>query len=1233
MIIQWFKMFILKNQPMTLSLIVAGVSSSYLYAVYLRSHQDYYLDLLWSVLSTEGLIVILFSTFKLLKSIRTETKYEEKLRLLPEIMISKTPILLTNLLIALTASGILFFAYLQTRQPYYLDLIEKILVAEGLILSVYLGLKLLKTWISETNLKEKEEKLKFFTELMEEAILIREGSTVVEVNDVLARMLGYQASEMIGQNIYKFMSQQSAENNKEWIKKGYPADRFELMGKHKDGTTVPILVHGRNIIYKGRPMRLSCGWDITEFKKMQETIEKSEERFKRFAGVTKEGIMVHDKGVVVDVNQALADMLGMSPADFIGKDSLFFVEKKSAEEIKKFRAGLISALPYEIGLRHSEGRLIQVETYATDILWQGREARVVRIWDVSERKKIEKALMESQERFKRFAEVTKEGILVHDKGIIVDVNQALLDLMGYPASEVIGKENLFFIDKASIPKVLEFRKKGYPNESYELDLRRADGTLIPVEAHGAAFSWGGREFRVVRIWNLMERKINEKALEESRERFKRFAEVAKEGIEIHDHGVIVDANQALADMLGYTVEEMIGKDIRDFSDEKTNEFATPFIKNGGGLPTNPTEITLRRKDGTFFPTEVYGAGFKLNGRDLRVVSLWDITERKKMEQELLESQERFKRFSELSKEGIIIHENGVIADVNPAGAEMIGYFHEEIIGRGMTEFLDEAGIKRAMQLLQEGKFAKSEEFNIIRKDKTIIPVEVTGAAVNMGGKNLRITNFWDLSARKQMEEALRQSEESFRNLIEKSPDAMSIHTPQKTVYVNEALLKMLGYSHPDELIGRVPEFFVYSEDAAKVRDRIANLKKPGDYNPPAERRFVRKDGTIIWVDVVSFSIYFEGVLMTVAISRNNTERKKAEEALRQSEKNFRNLIERSPDGVLIHTLEDKPKIVYINDAMLKLVGYSSVELLGQQADFFVHSGHVQGVQERIEKMRSMVEYNPPQEKVFIRKNGELIYAEAVSFLIHYEGVTMAAVWVRDLTERKKSEEALMKLERLSTIGEMAAGMAHEIRNPLAAISTAAQILKRRKSEENRGPVETILEQSDRLEKLIRDTLDYAKTSVGPIFKSFSVKSALESALNLSQIQFGPSYKKIKVSWDLPREDIHLNADLGRVQQILVNLILNAFQIVGEDGEIKLGLKSDNQFVFIRVEDNGSGISEANMKRIFEPFFTTKDHGSGLGLAISQRIAQEHNGQIKVERLKPRGTAFTLQIPLIGELEE
>ena len=123
-------------------------------------------------------------------------------------------------------------------------------------------------------------------------------------------------------------------------------------------------------------------------------------------------------------------------------------------------------------------------------------------------------------------------------------------------------------------------------------------------------------------------------------------------------------------------------------------------------------------------------------------------------------------------------------------------------------------------------------------------------------------------------------------------------------------------------------------------------------------------------------------------------------------------------------MDEAPKIVYVNDSMLKFVGYSADELIGKKADFFVHLNYVQGVQERIARMRAQGDYNPPQEKTFIRKDGEIVHAEAVSFVIHYEGVPMAAVVARDLTERKKAEDTMMKLERLSTIGEMAAGMAH-----------------------------------------------------------------------------------------------------------------------------------------------------------------------------------------------------------------
>ena len=132
---------------------------------------------------------------------------------------------------------------------------------------------------------------------------------------------------------------------------------------------------------------------------------------------------------------------------------------------------------------------------------------------------------------------------------------------------------------------------------------------------------------------------------------------------------------------------------------------------------------------------------------------------------------------------------------------------------------------------------------------------------------------------------------------------------------------------------------------------------------------------------------------------------------------------------------------------------------------------------------------------------------------------------------------------------------------------------------------------------------------------------------LCRVQFGPTHRKVKVEWDLPENEVKIVANPQRIQQVLINLILNAYQVMPEGGTMKISLKKAGDWAFIRVEDSGPGIKDEDMNRLFEPFFTTKGGGSGLGLAISQRIAHEHGGKITVERLSPKRTAFTLEVPM------
>jgi two-component system NtrC family sensor kinase len=374
---------------------------------------------------------------------------------------------------------------------------------------------------------------------------------------------------------------------------------------------------------------------------------------------------------------------------------------------------------------------------------------------------------------------------------------------------------------------------------------------------------------------------------------------------------------------------------------------------------------------------------------------------------------------------------------------------------------------------------------------------------------------------------------------------------------------------------------------------------------------------------------------------NALERKKAEEALKQSEHSYRVLFESTLDGLIVMDIETM-KVVFGNQTAAKLYGYESVEeALGVDPTDFIHSDDKERALKVIKD--DLFEKGLRQVNEFrtITRDGRETWISAIGTRTEYQGRSAVLVSIRDITEQKKMEEEKQRLEaqlhlsgRLAAIGELSAGVAHEINNPLAAIKGFSELLLARYDldEAVKGDVEAIFKEAQRATRITRNLLSFAHRHEPE--KSFiSINEALAQSLDLCAYHMKVNNIDMAVEFDpeLPGT----MADLLQMQQVFVNIIVNAEQAMVEaHGKGRLIVKTQKTDGFIRVSfiDNGPGIPEGNLTRIFDPFFTTKEvgKGTGLGLSICYGLVEAHGGRIYARSKAGQGATFVVEIPIISE---
>lgn len=366
----------------------------------------------------------------------------------------------------------------------------------------------------------------------------------------------------------------------------------------------------------------------------------------------------------------------------------------------------------------------------------------------------------------------------------------------------------------------------------------------------------------------------------------------------------------------------------------------------------------------------------------------------------------------------------------------------------------------------------------------------------------------------------------------------------------------------------------------------------------------------------------EGIASQVSISIENARLYEEVNTLKEFNEN---ILWNITSGVCV--IDRKGKVVAFNRAAQEMLGLSSAEVMAQEAGEVFSSLGEKNIGSLLQDGWKGKVYENLELKVENpREKRELILMLDTSFLRDDLGRTYGIIGIlRDVTRLREMEEWLRRAERLAALGQMAAGVAHEIRNPLNAIRGFAQLLQMEVGDEETRKKHSsiIIKEVDRLNRVVEEVLEYTR-EIRLEISSFKVESLLEEVISLLEEEVKKN--KIKVEFQfLPLPPLLVDGE--RLKQVFLNICKNAVEVMEKGGRLRVETQKEEKEAVISISDTGPGIREEDLKRLFDPFFTTKSRGTGLGLSISHRIVEAHKGRIKVESKVGKGTTFHIFLPL------
>jgi PAS domain S-box-containing protein len=722
----------------------------------------------------------------------------------------------------------------------------------------------------------------------------------------------------------------------------------------------------------------------------------------------------------------------------------------------------------------------------------------------------------------------------------------------------------------------------------------------------------------------------------SEQKYFNLVENSNDGIVVLQDGVLKFTNSVMLRMCGYSMDEVLNK---PFLQHVTPEFQKAVIERHtarlkGESAVNKYEAELIASAGYVIPVELNSSLISYEGKPAVLTVIRDMTEHKEMERALRKSEGKYSSLIENSNDGFVVLQDHRIKFVNPAMIAMLGRSSEEIIGTAFTTYISpefhEELENRYISRFQGKPVPDHFEAAFVHSDGRKIRVELNSSLFEYEGKLSVLTVVRNIDRRKQAETLL-------ESLAEKSQVAFYIRRDRVFLYISPNFTKLFGFTLND-LTSTNFNGIIYPDDKDKMVEHLRQLKDDG-ISTPCQLRYVSKSGNLIWVIQSSVRIEYEGKLATLYIAMDISEQKRLEEDTILRAK----LLDVARDGIVM--TDRRGNIAYANAEAIKMSGYTDGPVENKNLFELVSPVIVDELRIKIQKLING--QSDATEIDFVRADGSTIpldvRVQTLDINNTINNKEMLLVTIRDITENRKEKARRNELEqkallnnRLATVGVMAAGIAHEINNPLTAVVGYSDLLLNSDiPAEIRGDVELINEGGKRAGHIVEGLLAFARQRK-PQRKKVQINDIIKTTLDLQTYALKMSNVNIVTRLD-PNLPMTV-ADPSQIQQVFLNLIVNAMaeiQKTGEGGTLGITTENEDDLIRISFKDSGPGIARENLDRIFDPFFTTKDvgEGTGLGLSISHGIISEHNGRIYVRSHKGKGATFVVELPVVSKSEQ